>query len=444
MRNYIIKKVKTSLCGCTINLIERTNLIRMYTIEVDQVSKKYALYSNKKDILKEVFSLKKNKYHKEFYALEDISFQVDKGECVGIIGLNGSGKSTLLKIITGVLTQTSGNVSINGKVSALLELGAGFNPEYTGLENIYLNTMLMGYTRKETEEKLKHILDFADIGDFINQPVKVYSSGMFVRLAFAIAITIEPEVLIIDEALSVGDVFFQQKCYKKIKELAGKSTVLIVSHDLNAMTKFCKRIIVMDKGKIKYDGNAQEAITTYFKIKHGKYSISHNNDYDLDMKDFKDFLVPDKNNYSGNMNVIIKKYLYTVNDNINCENCKYGDNFKIYLLVESIINLDNLIVGFQVRDKYSNEIFGETSLTSGYNDFRLNEGLSLINLEFTWPEVREGNYFITLGIGNGVEVLNQIEECWINNAIHVTASVEDKVIYGVFNCPVSNFSINRI
>ena len=222
----------------------------MNAIEVKNVKKTYALYNNKKDKVKEAFSLTGKKYHKNFDALNGVSFDIEKGQCVGIIGLNGSGKSTMLKILAGVLTQTSGEVTINGKVSALLELGAGFNPEFTGMENIYLNSMIMGFTREETEEKLQEILEFADIGDFIYQPVKLYSSGMFVRLAFAIAITVNPDILIVDEALSVGDVFFQQKCYKRIKELAGKSTVLIVSHDLNAMTKFCKRIIVMNKGNL--------------------------------------------------------------------------------------------------------------------------------------------------------------------------------------------------
>ena len=179
----------------------------MKAISVKNLKKTYALYDSRKDKLKEAFSLTGKKYHKNFEALKGISFDVEKGECVGIIGLNGSGKSTLLKILTEVITQTEGTVEINGKVSALLELGAGFNPEYSGLENIYLNTMLMGYTRKETDDKLDQILEFADIGDFINQPVKIYSSGMFVRLAFAIAITIDPDILIIDEALSMGLLF---------------------------------------------------------------------------------------------------------------------------------------------------------------------------------------------------------------------------------------------
>ncbi|MEG2651333.1 MAG: ABC transporter ATP-binding protein, partial [Eubacterium sp.] len=187
-------------------------------IKIDNISKVYHLYEKPKDRLKETFSLSRKKYHDDFYALNNISFEVQEGECFGIVGKNGSGKSTLLKIITGVLTPTSGSVTMSGRVAALLELGAGFNQEYTGIENIYLNGDIMGYTKSEIEERVPDILEFADIGDHIYQPVKTYSSGMFVRLAFAIAINVDPEILIVDEALSVGDAFFQLKCYKKFNE----------------------------------------------------------------------------------------------------------------------------------------------------------------------------------------------------------------------------------
>lgn len=194
-------------------------------IKVDNVSKLYKLYDKPSDRLKEALGFSKKKRYKEHYALHNVSFDVNRGETVGIIGTNGSGKSTILKIITGVLNQTEGNVQINGRISALLELGAGFNMEYTGLENVYLNGTMIGFSREEIDAKLQDILDFADIGDFINQPVKTYSSGMFVRLAFAVAINIDPEILIVDEALSVGDVFFQTKCYHKFEELDRKSVV---------------------------------------------------------------------------------------------------------------------------------------------------------------------------------------------------------------------------
>ena len=183
-------------------------------ISVRDVTKVYRLYDKPIDRLKESVSISHKNYHRDFYALKGLSFQVKKGETVGIIGTNGSGKSTILKIITGVLTPTSGQVDVDGKISALLELGAGFNMDYTGIENVYMNGTMMGYTKKEMDAKLQDILDFAEIGDFVYQPVKTYSSGMFVRLAFALAINVDPEILIVDEALSVGDVFFQSKCYR--------------------------------------------------------------------------------------------------------------------------------------------------------------------------------------------------------------------------------------
>ena len=418
----------------------------MKAISVKNLKKTYALYDSRKDKLKEAFSLTGKKYHKNFEALKGISFDVEKGECVGIIGLNGSGKSTLLKILTEVITQTEGTVEINGKVSALLELGAGFNPEYSGLENIYLNTMLMGYTRKETDDKLDQILEFADIGDFINQPVKIYSSGMFVRLAFAIAITIDPDILIIDEALSVGDVFFQQKCYKKIKEFAGKSTILIVSHDLNAITKFCQRIIVMNYGEIVYNGEPTEAISQYFRIKQGR-ARKNQKAQDADstiVEKFENYKVPNGKDYSGKMDVIIEKYYYKIENEAFGEMCEDGDEVNISMLVHSEREIENLIVGYQVRDKYGNEVFGETSLTSKVEQFSLHKGTNLINFSFTWPEVREGDYFITLGIGEGSEVLNQVEQCWINNAVHVVETTHGKTIFGIFNHEMEQFSVEEI
>ena len=205
-------------------------------VRVEHLQKIYKLYNKPMDRLKESLGLTRKRLYREHYALNDVSFQVEQGETVGIIGTNGSGKSTILKIITGVLNQTAGEVEVNGRISALLELGAGFNGEYSGLENVYLNGTMMGFSREEIDQRLDNILKFADIGDFIHQPVKTYSSGMFVRLAFAVAINIDPEILIVDEALSVGDVFFQAKCYHKFEEFKemGK-TILLVSHDLGSV-----------------------------------------------------------------------------------------------------------------------------------------------------------------------------------------------------------------
>lgn len=236
-------------------------------IRVDDVSKLYKLYDKPSDRLKESLGLTRKKLYKEHYALHNVSFDVKRGETVGIIGTNGSGKSTILKIITGVLNPSGGHVEIDGRISALLELGAGFNMEYTGIENIYLNGTMIGFSREEIDAKMQDILDFADIGDFVHQPVKTYSSGMFVRLAFAVAINIDPEILIVDEALSVGDVFFQAKCYKKFEDFKkmGK-TILFVSHDLGSISKYCDRVVLLNRGKKLAEGTPKEMVGMYKRI----------------------------------------------------------------------------------------------------------------------------------------------------------------------------------
>ena len=236
-------------------------------IRVDNVSKIYRLYNKPSDRLKEALGFTKEKRYREHRALDQVSFDVHRGETVGIIGTNGSGKSTILKIITGVLNPTGGEVVVDGRISALLELGAGFNMEYTGIENIYLNGTMIGFSREEIDAKMQDILDFADIGDFVHQPVKTYSSGMFVRLAFAVAINIDPEILIVDEALSVGDVFFQAKCYKKFEDFKkmGK-TILFVSHDLGSISKYCDRVVLLNRGKKLAEGTPKEMVSMYKRI----------------------------------------------------------------------------------------------------------------------------------------------------------------------------------
>ena len=248
-------------------------------ISVNNISKMYKLYENPMDRLKESLGLTRKKRYKEHYALNNVSFQVKKGETVGIIGTNGSGKSTILKIITGVLNPTQGEVVVDGRISALLELGAGFNGEYSGIENVYLNGQMIGFSKEEIDAKLQDILDFADIGDFIHQPVKTYSSGMFVRLAFAVAINIEPEILIVDEALSVGDVFFQAKCYRKFEEFKemGK-TILFVTHDLSSVSKYCDRVILLNKGVKLDEGSPKEMVDLYKQLLVGQEPVKQKTD----------------------------------------------------------------------------------------------------------------------------------------------------------------------
>ncbi len=233
-------------------------------IKAEHLTKIYKIYERDIDRLKETFHPFHKKYSKDFYALNDISFEIRRGENIGLVGKNGAGKSTLLKIITGVLTPTSGNLIVNGKIASLLELGAGFNPEMTGIENIYMNGLLMGHTREIMDEKVNDIINFADIGDFINQPVKTYSSGMFARLAFAVNAFVEPDILIVDEALSVGDAFFQSKCMDKMRSMIqGGVTVIFVSHDTFAVKNLCERAFLMKSGKILMDAPAKDVVETY-------------------------------------------------------------------------------------------------------------------------------------------------------------------------------------
>ena len=241
-------------------------------VEVKNLTKIYQLYNKPIDRLKEGISIFRKSYHRDFYALNNISFDVEKGESFGIIGVNGSGKSTLLKILTGVLSKTNGEVNVNGKIAALLELGAGFNMEYTGVENIYLNGTMMGFTKEEMDKKLDKIIEFADLKDnAVYRPVKEYSSGMFVRLAFALSIAVEPDILIVDEALSVGDIFFQTKCYKRMDELKNSgTTIIMVTHDLGAVIKYCDRTMVLHNGNQVAIGTPHEMVDLYKKILSGQ------------------------------------------------------------------------------------------------------------------------------------------------------------------------------
>lgn len=236
-------------------------------VSVNNITKTYRLYESHADRVKEAFHPFRKKYHRTFHALKDITFAVEKGETVGIIGRNGSGKSTLLQIICGILQPTSGNVEVEGRLSALLELGAGFNPEYSGYQNVYINGSIMGLTRKEIDAHIEDIKAFADIGDFINQPVKSYSSGMVVRLAFAVAVSIEPDILIVDEALAVGDEAFQRKCFSHIHQIQDRGgTILFVSHSADSIIELCNRALLLDGGELILGGSPKEVISRYHKM----------------------------------------------------------------------------------------------------------------------------------------------------------------------------------
>jgi len=337
-------------------------------ISVNNVSKLYKLYDKPMDRLKESLGLSRKKQYTEHYALKDVEFKVKRGETVGIIGTNGSGKSTILKIITGVLNPTKGNVDINGRISALLELGAGFNMEYSGLENVYLNGTMIGFTREEIDRKLDDILKFADIGEFIHQPVKTYSSGMFVRLAFAVAINIEPEILIVDEALSVGDVFFQAKCYKKFEEFKkmGK-TILFVSHDLGSISKYCDRVILLNKGAKMSEGRPKEIVDIYKKILVNQIDDDGNlvtrTEEELKNAVWKDSLTlnPQILEY-GNNKALISDFAVVDENQIITNNLLKNKKFTVKVKIKFLETIQDPIIAFTIKDLKGTEITGTNTM----------------------------------------------------------------------------------
>ncbi len=238
-----------------------------HVIVVEGLGKCYHIYDKPQDRLKQSFFWGRRQFFKEFWALRNVSFEVRRGETLGIIGRNGSGKSTLLQLISGTLAPTEGQLTIDGRIGALLELGAGFNPEFTGRENVYMNAAILGLPPTLVDERYPAIAAFADIGEFIDQPVKTYSTGMFVRLAFAVAIQLNPDILVVDEALSVGDMLFQLKCFLKFQELqeAG-TTILFVSHDVNTIKKYCTRTILLEGGRLHFAGPPNDAVNRYTEL----------------------------------------------------------------------------------------------------------------------------------------------------------------------------------
>lgn len=383
-------------------------------IRVNDLVKVYKLYNKPSDRLKEAFGLVKCK-HKEHYALNGVDLTIRRGETVGIIGTNGSGKSTILKIITGVLSPTSGDVEVNGRISALLELGAGFNMEYNGIENIYLNGTMIGFSEKEIDEKLQDILDFADIGDYVYQPCKTYSSGMFVRLAFAVAINIEPEILIVDEALSVGDVFFQAKCYHKFEEFKkmGK-TIVFVSHDLSSISKYCDRVILLNKGNKLGEGSPKEMIDAYKRVLVGQYeqplpdkeAFGEEEYYLLHDEDLRGVagkgnakqgaVNPDLLEY-GTKAATIEEYYITDDRGVRTTAIVKGSKFNIHMKVKFHEDIPAPIFAFSFKNIIGVEITGTNSMIEKAFLSRVKKG-EVKDITFTQDmSLQGGEYLLSLG-----------------------------------------------
>ncbi len=334
--------------------------MQQVAIQATKISKIYRLYSRPSDRFREALNPKKRR-STDHHALRDVDLTIYKGETVGIIGTNGSGKSTMLKIITGVLSPTSGEISVDGRISALLELGAGFNMEYNGIENIYLNGTMMGFSKKEIDDRLQDILDFADIGEYVYQPCKTYSSGMFVRLAFAVAINIDPEILIVDEALSVGDVFFQAKCYHKFEEFkAMGKTILFVSHDLTSIAKYCDRVVLLNDGVKLKEGGPKEIIDAYKQVLVGQYAEQPEGE-EAAGTGTSASVNPELLEY-GDGRALIRDYYITDRNGLKTTAIIKGEPFTIHFDVDFKEDIAGPIFAFSIKNIKGTEITGTNTM----------------------------------------------------------------------------------
>ncbi|MFC0333936.1 ABC transporter ATP-binding protein [Paenibacillus sepulcri] len=403
--------------------------------------------------MKEAFSVFGTKeYHKDHFALKNVSLEIKRGETVGIIGKNGSGKSTLLKILADVLSPTNGTVFVHGKVTSLLELGAGFNPEYSGIENIYLNGTIMGYSKEQMNGKMKSILDFADIGEYVHQSVKTYSSGMFARLAFSVMVHLDPDILIVDEALSVGDIFFQQKCNMYMKNNMKNTTKLLVTHDMNSIANLADRCFVLDKGQVVFQGEPLESIEYYIKSLHTetfgstvKDEVNILSNADKTSEILASWNEVDRDKLGGALEVRIDKYLIEVNDELYKGYIQEGDEISIQFSVVTEKDIDSAIFGYIISDKFGNNIFGENTVTSGFKSLILKKNKSIVvTMQIAWPEIKEGEYFLTLGIGEGEHELQHIIQCWAHNVHKFDCITPKKTIHCLFNNKIKDVQLLEI
>lgn len=421
-------------------------------VRINNLGKCYQIYDVPRDRLKQfvVPRLQRltgritRQYYREFWALKDVSFDIKKGETIGIIGRNGSGKSTLLQMICGTLNPTSGSIKTNGRVAALLELGSGFNPEFTGRENVYMNASILGLTKKEIDASFNDITAFADIGDFIEQSVKTYSSGMYLRLAFSVAISVKPDILVIDEALAVGDALFQKKCFAALNKLKSNgTTILFVSHDIWTVKSFTDKALLLDVGRVIDYGYSPDICLKYNQLLFG----NDTNVSDTIKKTYIDIIsiTPKQTTQRyGTGYAEIHKIevvgLTTQNTisggeaiTINCY-CKWTTQ-KIAKIIKDKMLPENIIVGLLFRNVQHINVFGFNSFQKKViiNPQLQNE--ACVSFDFTIPNLASGDYFISPAIVVGEQENNEIL-AWYDDMIHFKCTSTKKYIFGVFDVEV--------
>jgi len=409
-------------------------------IKVEHLTKVYHLYDSPRDRFKEALHPFRKKFHHDFYAVNDVSFEIKRGETVGIIGQNGSGKSTLLKMITGVLSPTSGSIHVNGRISSLLELGTGFNPDMTGLENIYFYGTINGMTHEQISARVDDIISFADIGEFIHQPVKTYSSGMFVRLAFSAAVHIEPDILIVDEALSVGDMRFTQKSFRKMQSFIEEGkTLLLVSHDLGSIQNMSNNVLWMHDGKVRDNGIPKDVIKRYMSfMAYGQETqieepLPENPPAEIvNRQDVEGAELPFKIDPSawistegmesfGDGGAKIERVAFVDGRGKPVASVRPGEEIIVLAQIDNTIISNQLGLGILFKDRLGQAIFTINTYMYGFRHFKhLGEGKTEKGFRFTWPEINDGSYSMTLAISDGTQAIHT-QLHWVHDILEINS-----------------------
>jgi lipopolysaccharide transport system ATP-binding protein len=444
-------------------------------IRVENLSKCYEIYANPRDRLKQFMMPRlqrlagqaRKQYFREFWALKDVSFEIKKGETVGIIGRNGSGKSTLLQMICGTLNPTSGSIQTNGRIAALLELGSGFNPEFSGRENVYMNASVLGLSNDEIDARFNDIVAFADIGDFIEQPVKTYSSGMMVRLAFAVIAHVDADILVVDEALAVGDAFFTQKCMRFLRNFMKTGTVLFVSHDTGSIKNLCSYAVWLEKGQVIQEGSPKYVCELYLEafyeaqqgassttklrafkkpddslsIKDQRLEFINSSNLRNDLQIFK--FDPDAASFGKGGAKIHDVHLLDKNDHLLAW-IVGGEKVTLRVMVHATQYLDAPIVGFYVKDNLGQTLFGDNTFLSYKENFVHCQAGGELQADFVFymPLLPSGEYSITIAVANGTQEIHE-QHHWIHDAV-LFKSESSSVASGLIGIPMLEVNLQTL
>ena len=409
-------------------------------IQLRHVSKKYPIYESSSSKLFELLSFRKWKLHRDFWALRDIDLEIARGEALGVLGRNGSGKSTLLQVLAGILRPTAGSCRVEGTVAAILELGAGFNPEFSGRENIFINAAVLGLSHRQTLHRMDRILDFAEIGEFIDQPVKTYSSGMFVRLAFSVAVHVDPEILLVDEALAVGDLVFQHRCIHRMRQLrdAGK-TIVLVTHDLQAVTSYCSRAILLDGGRKLQEGTPESVVQRYQALVARREAELAGRAVEKASSPAGNLpvvrTIPHIHNRYGDGSAEIIGIILLASDGEVLNSVPAGGECSLLVSARFKQKIADPIIGFTVRDRLGNEM---TSSNTTYEGIHLPEAhpgqIHTVAFRFRAPPLRPGSYTISPAVSRGGIWEHTVED-WIDNA-YIFNLLDTGLVYGQMRWPV--------